>query len=151
MKNAKIVSLLLLGSFSLVGGQATWADQSVVAGSICQALNGSQDNRLTHNVDWIHNHTGTTWVTCPLVRDKTSGIAEPRVRVRVYRPSGTTALDCNFLIRSVTGHSEFFSDSAAVGWSYIDMQSDHTHNGALYSVRCRLPEGAGIQKIVLDE
>ena len=150
------LSIAALGVLStLQGVQASeyQVDQKVFQGGHCQALYGSQESRLTHNIDWLSNSSNHyTYVNCPLTRDSVQvSTRDPRARVRVYRPSGTGALDCTFYGRAVNGTSWIVHDSAPVGWSYVDMTLPGTSPGASYAVRCHLPGGARIQKVVLDE
>jgi len=131
----------------------TQEDVTVIQGAACQALYGEYEDQINHNVDWLSNRDfqKSVWVSCPLTRQSISGLADPRVKVRVYRKNGTGALDCMFHVRAVTGASWTTLDSAPVGWSYIDMTSPNTAPGASYSVRCHLPPRARIQKVVLYE
>jgi hypothetical protein len=103
-------------------------------------------------VDWLTNSSDySTWVTCPLTRDSVQKSGEPRARVRVYRPAGTNALDCDFVGRNLGGTTWIRHASAPVGESYVDMTLPGNSAGAAYAVRCRLPGHARIIKVVLDE
>lgn len=128
--------------------------RQVFQGSHCTVLKGSQSSRITYNVDWLSNggNNPSTFVTCPLTRDSIQETNRPpRARVRVYRPNANAPLDCMFVGRTVTGVNYITPGAATVGWSYVDMTLPDTAPGASYAVRCNLPGGARIQKIVLDE
>ena len=153
------MSMKVLGSFAALGfsgmllANTAFAapDHKVIQGAACQALIGSQEPRLNHNVDWLSNKSGNTWVTCALPRDIAYNNTPPQVLVRVYRPQGAGALDCQFVGRTLSGTNYIDSDSAVPGWSYVIMTLPGNASGASHAVRCKLPENARIQKIIYKE
>lgn len=155
MKFSNTLCLALMGfALTTTAAQASEyaADDTVIQGADCQALYGSQEDRLTHNIDWLTNSSGNTWVSCGLPRhsiQKTS--PAPEVKIRVYRPNSNSPLDCQLHVRAVNNSSWNVSDSAVVGWSYVTLTPADTAPGASYAVRCKLPTGGKIQKVVIKE
>ncbi len=145
------LAALGLSSMLLANTALAAQDHKVIHGAACQALIGSQETRLNHNVDWLSNKSGNTWVTCPLPRDKVYNNTPPEAQVRVYRPPNAAALDCQFLGRTLNGTNYIASGAAVAGWRYVTMTLPGNAAGASYAVRCRLPEDARVQKTLLKE